>query len=202
MVPKKSRFCPKGPNFAFVASFRAKSQIPNPVSERLAMERALGTVWKEAFRHMLVQRLDPWASFWKPSWNYRVLKLRNATQQLTLSSLPYHTIWTSWSLWPIMATLAIIVLDILACQSFIPKTQLELIRSRSGTRQSALSSLQYGALCRGGTCSFCQKMFHVLLSHVFVENCLAIKDWEKLMEQNCFWMIGGFGVRPDLVVKW
>ena len=35
MVPKKSRFCPKGPNFAIVASFRAKSQIPNPVSERL-----------------------------------------------------------------------------------------------------------------------------------------------------------------------
>ena len=35
MVPKKSRFCPKGPNFANVASFRAKSQIPNPVSERL-----------------------------------------------------------------------------------------------------------------------------------------------------------------------
>ena len=27
MVLKKSRFCPKGPNFAFVASFRAKSQI-------------------------------------------------------------------------------------------------------------------------------------------------------------------------------
>ena len=37
MVPKKSRFCPKGPNFAFVASFRAKSQIPNPVSERLGI---------------------------------------------------------------------------------------------------------------------------------------------------------------------
>ena len=35
MVPKKSRFCPKGPNFAIVASFQAKSQIPNPVSERL-----------------------------------------------------------------------------------------------------------------------------------------------------------------------
>ena len=35
MVPKKSRFCPKGPNFAIVASFRAKSQIPNPVSERM-----------------------------------------------------------------------------------------------------------------------------------------------------------------------
>ena len=37
MVPKKSRFCPKGPNFAIVASFRAKSQIPNPVSERLTV---------------------------------------------------------------------------------------------------------------------------------------------------------------------
>ena len=37
MVPKKSRFCPKGPNFAFVASFRAKSQITNPVSERLTI---------------------------------------------------------------------------------------------------------------------------------------------------------------------
>ena len=101
----------------------------------------------------------------------------------------------------IMATLAIIVLGILAGQSFIPKTQLELIRSRSGTRQSALSSLQYGALCRGGTCSFCQKMFHILLSHVFVENLSAIKDWENLMEQNCFWMIGGLGVGLDLVVK-
>ena len=42
MVPKKSRFCPKVPNFAFVASFRAKSQIPNPVSERLIM--LLGTI--------------------------------------------------------------------------------------------------------------------------------------------------------------
>ena len=37
MVPKKSRFFPKGPNFAIVASFRAKSRIPNPVSERLQM---------------------------------------------------------------------------------------------------------------------------------------------------------------------
>ena len=35
MVPKRSQFCPKVPNFAFVVSFRAKSQIPNPVSERL-----------------------------------------------------------------------------------------------------------------------------------------------------------------------
>ena len=42
MVPKKSRFCPKVPNFAFVASFRAKSQIRNPVSERLIM--LLGTI--------------------------------------------------------------------------------------------------------------------------------------------------------------
>ena len=35
MVPKKSRFCPKGPNFASVASIQAKSQFLNPVSERL-----------------------------------------------------------------------------------------------------------------------------------------------------------------------
>ena len=46
-----------------------------------------------------------------------------------------------------------------------------------------------------------KKMFHVLLSHVFVENVSAIKDLEKLMEQNCFWVIGGLGVGPDLVVK-
>ena len=41
--------------------------------------------------------------------------------------------------------------------------QLEPILSRNGTRHPALSSLQYGALCRNGTCSFCQKMFHILL---------------------------------------
>ena len=35
MVPKKSHFCPKGPNFAFVVTFWGKSQIPNPVLQRL-----------------------------------------------------------------------------------------------------------------------------------------------------------------------
>ena len=37
MVPKKSQFSPKGLNFAFVVLFRGRSQIPNPVLERLAM---------------------------------------------------------------------------------------------------------------------------------------------------------------------
>ena len=35
MVPKKSQFSPKVPNFAFVELFRGRSQIPNPVLQRL-----------------------------------------------------------------------------------------------------------------------------------------------------------------------
>ena len=35
MVPKKSQFSPKVPNFAFVELFWGRSQIPNPVLERL-----------------------------------------------------------------------------------------------------------------------------------------------------------------------
>ena len=56
MVPKKSRFCPKVPNFAFVASFRAKSQIPNPVSERLLL---CPSAWQRLARLM-------W-DYWQPS---------------------------------------------------------------------------------------------------------------------------------------
>ena len=37
MVPKKSQFSPKGPNFALVKLFRGRSQIPNPVLERLLL---------------------------------------------------------------------------------------------------------------------------------------------------------------------
>ena len=37
MVPKKSQFSPKVPNFAFVELFWGRSQIPNPVLERLQM---------------------------------------------------------------------------------------------------------------------------------------------------------------------
>ena len=37
MVPKKSRFSPKVLNFAFVVLFWGRSQIPNPVLERLEM---------------------------------------------------------------------------------------------------------------------------------------------------------------------
>ena len=36
MVPKKSQFSPKAPNFALVKHFRGRSQIPNPVLERLS----------------------------------------------------------------------------------------------------------------------------------------------------------------------
>ena len=35
MVPKKSQFSPRVPNFAFVELFLGRSQIPNPVLERL-----------------------------------------------------------------------------------------------------------------------------------------------------------------------
>ena len=35
MVPKKSHFSPKVSNFAFVELFSGRSQIPNPVLERL-----------------------------------------------------------------------------------------------------------------------------------------------------------------------
>ena len=41
MVPKKSQFSPKVPNFAFVELFRGRSQIPNPVLERLTVAISL-----------------------------------------------------------------------------------------------------------------------------------------------------------------
>ena len=57
MVPKQSRFCPKGPNFAIVASFRAKSQIPNPVSERLHISSYECCHWSRPWLGLATERL-------------------------------------------------------------------------------------------------------------------------------------------------
>ena len=63
--PKKSQFCPKGLNFAFVRIFRVKSQIPYSVLERLPLPSSQWPSWTQCRRTRCHLRVIP-CSLWTP----------------------------------------------------------------------------------------------------------------------------------------